>query len=193
MRKKLPNCKQKNFLTSIVSTVHVDDPLHIMLHPEYYDIHEITSNVECCYHKVFRVHENDNQVTFSDDCIPFNDNYKLDKKNAQVFVKCFSEGKEVYKNVHAIISQQKEFEKRRKETKIDKKKAYKVVNLMFTLILMNFLMLIYSQVMVGVDSLSRMNLQRGLPKIFNEINKTDGWFGMNGYTSVSSFISTHKN
>jgi Protein of unknown function (DUF229) len=164
-RTKLENCESKNFLTSIVSTQKDDDPLFITIHPDNFQLYQVSS-AECCYHNISRIFGNDGDVKLSKNCKPFGDKHELSKEVEHILVKCSSDGNIIYSNVHAIIAQRHEFAEREKLAKIDKKKAFKVL-------------------MVGVDSISRMGLERGMPqsrKIFADQNQ---WFEMKGYTRVS--------
>ena len=125
-REPLPNCDPHQFLTSIISTTSISDPLHLLIHSEHFEHYKVSS-VECCFQNIFRVEGSDDKVSFSRNCTPFINKHNLDKKTAQLYVKCSSDGKEVFSNVHAIISRKKEFEDRQIEAKIDKRNAYKVV------------------------------------------------------------------
>lgn len=128
-RKSLPNCRQRNFLTSILSTPYIDDPLHFIIHTEHFNVYHVES-VECCYHIITRVEGSDNEVNLSKECMPFEDQQELDKKIEQIFVKCFSDGEEIYSNAHAIITRQKELIQRQEETEILEKDPFKVVSLL---------------------------------------------------------------
>lgn len=127
LRKSLPNCRQRNFLTSILSTPYIDDPLHFIIHTEHFNVYNVES-VECCYHIISRVEGSDNEISLSKECMPFEDQQELDKKIEQIYVKCFSDGEEIYSNAHAIITRQKELIQRQEETEILKKDPFKVVS-----------------------------------------------------------------
>lgn len=164
---KLSSCHAKKFLTSITSTVHFKDPVYLKFHPDHLNDYKAQS-ANCCFNIINRIEGNDNEIELSEKCQHFEDSYALDHSIENIFVKCnSSDGKEIYRNAHAIISKRKEFEKRQKATGIDKKKAYKVL-------------------MLGIDEMSRLNFERGLKSSYKTLHNSKFWFEMKGYTRLSN-------
>lgn len=161
-RGKLPSCGNIGHLTSIVSTVYVEDPLFITINSDFFSNYQVSS-VECCYHNISRF--NDDEITISSLCLPFETKHKLNKNMEHIYVKCSSDGKVVYSNVHAIVAQRQEFKTREVNSGIDKNKAYKVF-------------------LIGLDSISQMGLKRGMPSSHKVIDGKENWFEMKGYTRV---------
>lgn len=165
-KKKLKPCEHLEFLTSIVSTIHGDeDPLIMSINSEHFKSYKITST-ECCYHNVTRIHGSDDKVTISPECLAFQHKDELSKRIGWIYVKCSSGGKIIYSNVHAIITKRKELTRRVIDKKINVKKAYKVL-------------------MVGIDSMSRMTLERGMPLTHELFHSKNEWVEMKGFRRVS--------
>lgn len=164
-RIKLRPCKNNMpLLTTIASTDRVQDPYFIQIKSKNFKSYGVTS-VECCYHEVKRKKGSDSETELSSKCFPFKDNQALDKAVETIFVKCLSGSKEVYRNVHTIVAQKEKFQTRQKASKM--KKTSKIL-------------------MVGFDSMSRMNFERGMPKMFGALKDKTEWFHITGYTRIAN-------
>lgn len=176
--KKLMPChkrgSQQRLLTSIVSTTHVEDPLFIKIYANYFGDYGV-SNASCCYRSTERIRNSDVLIKINGTCREFENNHELDKKHSTILVECSSGDKSnvIYSNVHAIITQKQEFEDRQDDSEIDKAKAYKVL-------------------LVGFDSMSRMNLQRGMPNTYKLLEGKKEWIEMKGFTRVCIYRSVSK-
>lgn len=165
-RSKLTPCKNPGFITSIASTDHLDEPLFLKIHSERLKKYRVKS-VDCCYHVVERVKNNDSETELTAECKQIKDDEELNKSTRTLFAKCSSNGKEIYSNVHAIIARQHEFVDRQMKAGIDKEKAYNVI-------------------LLGLDGMSRLNFQRGMPNSYKVIKDKPEWFEMKGYTALSN-------
>jgi len=98
-------------------------------------------------------------------CKHFNESFVLPKSIEFVLIDCHSsdkkKAKSVYTNAHAIV--------RRKPLKSSKASPAEAP---------------LSVLMLGIDSISRLNLQRAMPKTNQLLQKT-GWFELNGYNKVT--------
>jgi hypothetical protein len=98
----------------------------------------------------------------------FNNSLELPKEIEFILVRCnLSNSKQVYANGHAVI-------RRNPETQriLDKAKSQnhpeKPLNVLI----------------FGIDSMSRLNFIRSMPKTYKHVEKT-GWFSLQGYNKVS--------
>lgn len=114
-----------------------------------------------------RAQKNDSETVLSVECEKFQDDDELDKSIENVFVKCSSGGKIVYSNAHAIIAKQHRFHDRQQREGLNKEKAFKVI-------------------MLGLDAMSRINFQRGMPKSHKMIENKREWFEVKGYTTLNN-------
>lgn len=100
-------------------------------------------------------------------CTKFNETIKLPPTVEFIFVKCVSIGKTVYKNTHAIIRDRPNIRKRLTEfkEKFNDKRPLSVL-------------------MLSIDSVSRLNLIRAMPKTAQHLYDS-GWFELQGYNKVN--------
>lgn len=84
-----------------------------------------------------------------------------------VFVKCESMGKTVYKNTHAVIRERPNIRQRLNELK-EKSKNNRPLSVL----------------MLSIDSVSRLNLIRAMPKTAQHLYDS-GWFELQGYNKVT--------
>lgn len=165
-RSKLPDCKNPGFLSSITSTLSEKDPISLNYLPDYLQNYGATE-ASCCYQELMRKPGNDSEIVASEKCEPFAGKHELDAKVQYVYVRCFEGEKLIYKMVHAIIAKKKIYVKRRQQTSIDGKRAFKVL-------------------MIGFDNMSAVNFKRSMAAVRDMIvNKTE-WFEMKGYMRVGS-------
>lgn len=132
------------------------------------------NGVSCCYSVITRtpkanVKRPDDSISISE-CHPFN-GLSVNISTEFVLVKCVTRNrrKEVYKNAHAVVNIRQEIRERLRENQI-KSSASNEQPL--------------SVLMVGVDSISRLNSLRTLPKTVNYLN-TEGWVELRGYNKIA--------
>lgn len=99
-------------------------------------------------------------------CTHFNESIKLPAKLEFIFVKCVSLGKTVYKNTHAIVRDRPKIRQRLNEFK-EKTNGQRPLSVL----------------MLSIDSVSRLNLIRAMPKTAQHLYDT-GWFELQGYNKV---------
>ncbi|KAG8331504.1 hypothetical protein J6590_039850 [Homalodisca vitripennis] len=102
-------------------------------------------------------------------CIHFDDTINLTSEQQFIMVKCVAPWfwfwkKKIYTNLHAIVSIRKDIKKKlQKNLTLDRQKM--------------------SVLIVGIDSISRLNLIRTMPKTVRFLQKM-GWVEMKGYNKI---------
>lgn len=99
-------------------------------------------------------------------CIKFNETILLPPTVEFIFVKCVALSKTVYKNTHAIIRDRPAIRQRLTEFKERSKNQRPL-----------------SVLMLSIDSVSRLNLIRAMPKTAQHFYDS-GWFELQGYNKV---------
>lgn len=102
-------------------------------------------------------------------CIEFAQTVKLPAHIEFIFVKCKLLGKVIYKNTHAIIREKPHLRQRLDALKAKPDRALSVL-------------------MLSIDSISRLNLIRAMPKTAQHLYDT-GWFELQGYNKVCKHSS----
>lgn len=120
----------------------------------------------CCYKAVERSSENLYELS---QCTKFERNVLLDNNSDSFIVKCWAKGKLIYTNGHATVPERKQIRQRlnnwkKKGGQIDGQRAPSVL-------------------MIGIDTVSRLNLKRAMPKTY-EYLQSSGWFELAGYNKV---------
>lgn len=106
-------------------------------------------------------------------CSSFNQSLELDTSLGSILVTCRNNaGHKVYSNIHVLIPRNKTV-LRRLESWHEKDKKSRPPNV----------------ILFGIDSVSRMNLIRTMPKTAKHLHES-GWFEMAGYNKVSSSPSS---
>ena len=133
-----------------------------------------SNNLSCCYSVVTRVNTPDSKPynKTADDyynvnkCTVFKDKIVLNSEEEYILVKCTDEAnnRKVYSNMHAVVPV-----KQKVKEKIDKNRNNHRNHL-------NILVL-------GLDSISRLNLLRTMPKTVAHLRRT-GWIELQGYNKV---------
>lgn len=123
----------------------------------------------CCYSEIIRTgtgRKADEQFKLSS-CTKFNSTFKLPQRMEFIFVKCESMGKTVYKNTHAVIRDRPDIRQRLDKFK-EKFKNQRPLSVL----------------MLSIDSVSRLNLIRSMPKTAQHLYDS-GWFELAGYNKVN--------
>lgn len=134
----------------------------------------LSINVQCCYQQITRAGSNktaDNEYSLSK-CTNFVSGHALDSKDEFILVTCIGYLNvrvikgiqfDVYKNAHAIIMP--------KESVIEKLKANKRNSSMNVLL-------------IGIDSISRLNLIRSMPKTYRYL-RDNNWYDMRVFNKMA--------
>lgn len=123
---------------------------------------------QCCYQRITRSGENgsaDNEVQFSE-CKFINSSHILDPLDEFIIVTCTEHpSRVIYQNAHAIVRNKLKVEQKltRKRHSHSKNKT--------------------SVFIMGIDSISRLNLIRGMPETAKHL-EDNGWFEMRGYNKI---------
>lgn len=105
-------------------------------------------------------------------CTQFRKSIELPSHIEYIFVKCESFGKTVYKNTHAIVRERPKIRQRLNEFKEKTKDIHRPLSILI----------------LSIDSISRLNLLRAMPKTAQHLYDT-GWFELQGYNKVSELTS----
>ncbi|KAL3269862.1 hypothetical protein HHI36_008919 [Cryptolaemus montrouzieri] len=121
--------------------------------------------ISCCYSNVTRHGSNekpDDGIKFST-CTPFNSSVKL--SHSTVKISCRKNNKNTfYENIHEVITEKEQF---------------------FNLKFPRNASRPPSLLIVGIDSISRLNLVRAMPKTYDYLsNRSDTWFPLYGYNKI---------
>lgn len=124
------------------------------------------NGVSCCYSSITRANDTkkpDDVINISK-CTPFTNSVNI--TDDFVMVKCATRHrkKEVYKNAHAVVNIRPEVQKKMKEKKTEE--------------------LPLSVLMIGVDSISRLNALRTFP-LTTFFLDTHGWIELKGYNKIA--------
>lgn len=99
-------------------------------------------------------------------CVDFQKTIELAAHVEFIFVKCQLFGKAIYKNTHAIIREKVHIRQRLNALKARSQPIRPL-----------------SVLMLSIDSISRLNLIRAMPKTAQHLYHT-GWFELQGYNKV---------
>ncbi|XP_017860607.1 PREDICTED: uncharacterized protein LOC108612242 [Drosophila arizonae] len=122
-----------------------------------------TNSMSCCYMGVERVNEMNVSYT---PCVKFKSGTQLPNTTESVIVKCRTEGAQVYINGHPTIPERSAVRRRLKHW-AQKDRGKRVPSVL----------------MIGIDSISRVNLIRAMPKTAQYLYEND-WFELAGYNKV---------
>ncbi|EZA59268.1 uncharacterized protein LOC105275672 [Ooceraea biroi] len=129
------------------------------------ELYNSTDNISCCWRPFWRTQDQDNAVTYDTQCYFFQDSYTVDAEFIKV--ECFRRNEVIYKDYHAFLPRKSQVEDRCKQ-------ALKTDRISDRL----------SVLVVGLDSVSRMNFHRMMPKTVKAL-QTLGAVEMLGYTKVA--------
>ncbi|XP_063698162.1 uncharacterized protein LOC134829096 [Culicoides brevitarsis] len=173
---KTKPCKDQPPLTYIRQIWENDTAfLHINFSSvESYNLSENVS-LKCCYQEIRRSTdpvEPDNKVDLTD-CRYFNFKTQLSATAEFLLVQCKKEengsSTVIYKNAHAMLRRKPEVHKRIEEKLSNRKTIRKPINVL----------------LIGVDSISRINLLRLMPKTAQHLHDS-GWMELKGYNKIDS-------
>ncbi|KAH8302844.1 hypothetical protein KR044_011080, partial [Drosophila immigrans] len=125
------------------------------------------SPLDCCYMAVQRASEN--QVDVSS-CMRFNDSLQLPNEFDSFLVECYAKSKLIYTNGHAIVQHRTEIQQRLQHWRSPDRGRREDRAL--------------SVLMVGIDTVSRLNLMRAMPTTYRYL-QLNGWFELAGYNKIA--------
>ncbi|EDW33250.1 GL24702 [Drosophila persimilis] len=125
--------------------------------------YKVGTSINCCYMEVIRV--NETEVAYSK-CHRFIFKIVLPNTVEAIIVKCISDGEQIYINGHATIPIKEAVQQRLKD-RVEKKKKLRPLSVL----------------MLGIDSISRANLIRAMPKTAQYLYDNK-WFELAGYNKV---------
>lgn len=129
------------------------------------------SSFQCCYQRIIRSGVNktaDSEVRYSE-CININSSHLLKPIDDFVLITCtgfrkifgWKPSSVIYRNAHAIVRSKEKVEQKLKKHSRDKISVF----------------------LMGIDSISRLNLIRGMPETYKYLEQT-GWFEMRGFNKI---------
>ncbi|XP_032591953.1 uncharacterized protein LOC6558558 isoform X2 [Drosophila grimshawi] len=125
--------------------------------------YKVGNDLSCCYQGVVRASETDVNYT---SCHAFKNEAKLANTTDSVVVKCKTNDDQIYINAHPTVPERKAIRQRLDQwAKKDRRK------------------LVPSVLMIGIDSISRVNLIRAMPKTAQYLYDND-WFELAGYNKI---------
>ncbi|KAH8366093.1 hypothetical protein KR093_008992, partial [Drosophila rubida] len=123
--------------------------------------------IDCCYMNVHRA--NENQVELGD-CKSFKDSVELPTDIEGFVVDCYAKNKLIYSNAHATVPERSELRERLQHWQATDKWQHKRSR--------------YNVLMLGIDTISRLNLKRAMPGTYTYLGMND-WFELAGYTKIA--------
>ncbi|XP_037927725.1 uncharacterized protein LOC119662137 isoform X2 [Teleopsis dalmanni] len=137
---------------------------------EHISEYSTTGNLDCCYQVIERNYtgiDADKEVSLSE-CISFKKKTSLASTVDNILVKCRVKKSLAYINGHAMMPERKELRERLDTWKLsDNKTNHKATSLLI----------------LGIDSISRINLIRAMPKTAQYLYDNE-WFEMSGYNKM---------
>lgn len=124
-----------------------------------------SEKIDCCWRPFWRMKDEDNIVTYSNDCFPFENSTSI--KAEFVKIECSRNKEVIYKDYHAFLPRFRSIEE-----KVEKVRGANPNTEHLSLLI------------VGLDSVSRLNFHRMMPKTVQALQKL-GAVEMLGYTKVA--------
>ncbi|XP_067644033.1 uncharacterized protein [Eurosta solidaginis] len=172
-REKYKPCSNKKPLTTVAFN-QTSREYVLQIEESLIKTYSKSGRVKCCYQSVNRNGSGEK----ADDgyrlgkCVPFNKNVSLPAEIESILVLCDSNKRNVYKNGHPLIPERSEVIKRLKSWKEKDDKRTKQSDTKPPSILM-----------IGIDSISRVNLIRSMPQTAQYLYDND-WFELTGYNKI---------
>ncbi|XP_076184118.1 uncharacterized protein LOC143155365 [Ptiloglossa arizonensis] len=138
----------------------------VFVNPEaIHHFYNKSNEIDCCWHPFWRMKNEDNIITYGNDCYNFVESATI--KTEFVKIKCSRDNEVVYKDYHAFLPRFRSVEQKYEKTKAS------IANSDYL-----------SLLIVGLDSVSRLNFHRMMPKTIEALQKL-GAVEMLGYTKVA--------
>ncbi|XP_053954630.1 uncharacterized protein LOC128860872 isoform X3 [Anastrepha ludens] len=169
-REKYKPCSNKKPLTTVVFNLTSQE---YVLQVEESEIKSFSKSgrINCCYQTIIR---NGTGAKADEDyrlgkCVPFKRKVSLPPSIHSILVQCDSKKRNVYKNGHPLINEQPDVRERLKTWKEKDAKRGRTKP--------------PSVLMIGIDSISRVNLIRAMPKTAQHLYDNE-WFELSGYNKI---------
>ncbi|XP_055910016.1 uncharacterized protein LOC129944538 isoform X2 [Eupeodes corollae] len=168
-REKYEPCSTSKPLTKVAfnSTTGKYNLLIIQDQVKYYT--KSGGQLDCCYQVIERKtggEKADQEVGLSE-CLSFRNSAQIPNTADNILVKCKSKKKQTYINGHPMMPERPEIRKRLQDWKKSNSETKKPVSVL----------------MIGIDSISRVNLIRAMPKTAQYLYDNE-WFEMSGYNKM---------
>ncbi|XP_023243043.1 uncharacterized protein LOC111641149 isoform X2 [Centruroides sculpturatus] len=127
----------------------------------------VSENISCCYRPFYRplIAKNDNEIRYYNTCVQFDTSATI--REEFIAVECSIGKKVIYKNFHSFIHDKPRVETRCQMIRnVLKKEDF------------------YSVMIIGIDSVSRLNMHRQLSKTLDYLKKKMDGIEMFGYNKV---------
>ncbi|KAL5287658.1 hypothetical protein ACFFRR_008513 [Megaselia abdita] len=160
-------CSSKEPLTTVKYNTSINK-YEISIESEYITQYTFASEIDCSFRGIVKC---DNYK--SDDCSDYSEPIKIEHGREKIPLiydhiraECFHNGYKIYDNVHSTVPDKPVVKKRLKSWK----GKGKPISVLF----------------LGIDTMSRMNFIRTMPKTAKYIyGETNGWYQFNGYNKVA--------
>ncbi|XP_055687131.1 uncharacterized protein LOC129792266 isoform X2 [Lutzomyia longipalpis] len=167
-REKEQECSTKAPLTRI-KFINDGKDARLVLDADLLHKYDMYGTPHCCYREIRRSSKDDHadSTIVLSNCTHFQYAVSLPQDSEFIYVNCSSKsGKEKYRNVHYVMREKKIINDRfeRFKVKFTKKRPLSVL-------------------MMGIDSISRLNLIRAMPNTAQHIYNS-GWFELKGYNKI---------
>ncbi|KAH8365917.1 hypothetical protein KR093_007301 [Drosophila rubida] len=162
--KRVPYRRCKKLLP--LTQVRYDDTTQryvLSINSTAFTMYVVESSLSCCYMGVKRM--NDKNVTMTH-CKHFKTKASLPNTTDSVIVKCATDRGEIYANGHATIPERQEVRQHLDQWR-QRDRGRRVPSVL----------------MIGIDSISRVNLIRAMPKTAQYLYDND-WFELAGYNKI---------
>ncbi|XP_054014546.1 uncharacterized protein LOC128895720 [Hylaeus anthracinus] len=124
-----------------------------------------TKDIDCCWRPFWRMKDEDNIVTYDNDCSAFQNATTI--RAEFVKIECSRNNEVIYKDYHAFLPRFRSLEQKYEKARAARFKSEHL-----------------SLLIVGLDSVSRLNFHRMMPKTVEALRKL-GAVEMMGYTKVA--------
>lgn len=168
-REKYEPCSTSKPLTRVVFN-STTGKYHLLINQDqvkYYT--KSGGQLDCCYQVIERksMGEKADQDVGLSECLSFRNSAQLPYTADNILVKCKSKKKQTYINGHPMMPQRPEIQKRLNDWRKNNTKTKKPLSVL----------------MIGIDSISRINLIRAMPKTAQYLYDNE-WFEMSGYNKM---------
>ncbi|KZC04517.1 hypothetical protein WN55_00592 [Dufourea novaeangliae] len=124
-----------------------------------------SEDVDCCWRPFWRMKDEDNVVTYGNECFAFENSVTI--KTEFVRIECSRNKEVIYKDYHAFLPRFRSIEEKYERSRINDPRSEHL-----------------SLLIIGIDSVSRINFHRMMPKTVEALQKL-GAVEMLGYTKVA--------
>ncbi|EDW04567.1 GH23499 [Drosophila grimshawi] len=156
------HCKTRPPLTQVRYDLSTQGYV-LSVDPIAFPSYNVGNTLSCCYQDVERINETNVSLT---PCQAFTTNAQLSNTTDSIIVSCYSEKEQIYINGHPTIPERQAVRIRLNQW-AHKDRGRRVPSVL----------------MIGIDSISRVNLIRAMPKTAQYLYDND-WFELAGYNKI---------